>query len=215
MRMTDLTDRVALVTGASRGIGAATAIRLAQAGADVALGCGRNRDRAEEVAAEIRNLGRRATVVAGDLADPDVPARIAVQAAARLGPVDVLVANAGTRPRADLAHVDVRSWDHVLNVNLRAPFLLAQVVVPHMRDQRYGRIVFVSSVAAFTGGIFSPQYTASKAGLIGLTHAIARPLAADGITVNPGEVADVVVAVIGHEFMTAQTVSVDGGMYPR
>ena len=188
--MTDLTDRVALVTGATRGIGAATAIRLAQAGADVAVGCGRNRDRAEEVAAEIRNLGPRATVVAGDLADPDVPARIAVQAAARLGPVDVLVAYAGTGPRADLADVDVR-------------------------DQRYGRIVFVSSVAAFTGGIFSPQYTASKAGLIGLTHAIARPLAADGITVNPGEVADVVVAIIGHEFMTAQTVSVDGGMYPR
>ncbi len=91
--MTDLTDRMARVADASRGIGAATAIRLAQAGADVAVGCGRNQDRAEEVAAEIRNLGRRATVVAGDL-----PIRIAVKTSARLGPVDVLVANAGTGP---------------------------------------------------------------------------------------------------------------------
>jgi 3-oxoacyl-[acyl-carrier protein] reductase len=245
--MTDLTGKVALVTGASRGIGAATAVRLAEAGADVAVGCGRNREAAEEVAATITGLGRRAVVVSGDMADPDVPRRIVAQAAERLGPVDVLVANAGTGTRMDLDDVDVAAWDHDMAVNLRAPFLLAQAVAPHMREQRFGRIVFLSSVAAFLGGILSPQYTASKAGLIGLTHNLAAALAPHGVTVNavtpgliatdmltgdprletlersvpvgrlgePGEVADLIVAVAQNAYMTAQTVSVDGGRYPR
>jgi len=141
----------------------------------------------------------------------------------------------------------VAAWDHVMAVNLRAPFLLAQAVVPHMREQRYGRIVLLSSVAAFLGGILSPQYTASKAGLIGLAHSLAATLAPHGITVNaiapglimtdmlagdprletlersvpvgrlgqPAEVADVIVAVARNAYMTGQTVSVDGGRYPR
>jgi len=245
--MTDLAGRVALVTGASRGIGAATAVRLAEAGADVAVGCGRHREAAEEVAGKISGLGRRAVVVSGDMADPYVPRRVAAEAAERLGPVDVLVANAGAGIRMDLDDVDVAAWDYDLAVNLRAPFLLAQAVAPHMREQRFGRMVFLSSVAAFLGGILSPQYTASKAGLIGLTHNLAATLAPYGITVNaitPGliatdmlagdprldalersvpagrlgqsaEVADLIVAVAGNAYMTAQTVSVDGGRYPR
>ena len=245
--MTDLTGKVALVTGASRGIGAATAVRLAEAGADVAVGCGRNREAAEEVAGKISGLGRRAMVVSGDLADPDVPRRIVAQACERLGPVDVLVANAGSGMRMDLDDVDVAAWDYDMAVNLRAPFLLAQAVAPHMREQRFGRIVFLSSVAAFLGGILSPQYTASKAGLIGLTHNLAAALAPHGVTVNavtpgliatdmlagdprldalersvpvgrlgqPAEVADLIVAVAQNAYLTAQTVSVDGGRYPR
>jgi len=190
--MTDLAGRVALVTGASRGIGAATAVRLAEAGADVAVGCGRHREAAEEVAGKISGLGRRAVVVSGDMADPYVPRRVAAEAAERLGPVDVLVANAGAGLRMDLDDVDVAAWDYDLAVNLRAPFLLAQAVAPHMREQRFGRMVFLSSVAAFLGGILSPQYTASKAGLIGLTHNLAATLAPYGITVNaitPGLIA--------------------------
>jgi 3-oxoacyl-[acyl-carrier protein] reductase len=245
--MTDLTGKVALVTGASRGIGAATAIRLAEAGADVAVGCGQHRAAAEEVAGKISGLGRRAVVVSGDMADPDVPRRIVAQTAERLGPADVLVANAGTGARMDLDDVDVAAWDYDLAVNLRAPFLLAQAAAPHMRAQRFGRIVFLSSVAAFLGGILSPQYTASKAGLIGLTHNLAAALAPHGITVNaiapgliatdmlagdprlealersvpagrlgqPAEVADLIVAVAQNAYMTGQTVSVDGGRYPR
>jgi 3-oxoacyl-[acyl-carrier protein] reductase len=245
--MTDLTGKVALVTGASRGIGAATAVRLAEAGVDVAVGCGRNREAAEEVAGKITGLGRRAVVLSGDMADPDVPRRIAAQASERLGPVDILVANAGTGIRMDLDDVDVAAWDHDMAVNLRAPFLLAQAVAPHMREQGFGRIVFLSSVAAFLGGILSPQYTASKAGLIGLTHNLAAALAPHGVTVNavtpgliatdmltgdprlealersvpvgrlgqPAEVADLIVAVAQNAYMTAQTVSVDGGRYPR
>ena len=245
--MTDLTDRVALVTGASRGIGAATAIRLAQAGAHVAVGCGKNREAAEEVAGQISALGRRAVVLPGDMADPDVPRRTVAEVAEHLGPVDVLVANAGVGIRMDLDDVDAAAWDHDMAVNLRAPFLLAQAAVPHMREQRFGRIVFLSSVAAFLGGILSPQYTVSKAGLIGLTHNLAATLAPYGITVNaispgliatdmladdprretlergvpvgrlgqPAEVADLIAAVAGNAYMTAQTVSVDGGRYPR
>jgi 3-oxoacyl-[acyl-carrier protein] reductase len=243
----DLSGRVALVTGGSRGIGAATALRLAEAGADVAVGCGQHHEAAEEIAGKITGLGRRAVVVSGDMADPDVPRRIVAETAERLAPVDILVANAGTGVRADLDDVDVAAWDHVMAVNLRAPFLLAQAVVPHMREQRYGRIVLLSSVAAFLGGILSPQYTASKAGLIGLAHSLAATLAPHGVTVNaiapglimtdmlagdprletlersvpvgrlgqPAEVADVIVAVARNAYMTGQTVSVDGGRYPR
>jgi 3-oxoacyl-[acyl-carrier protein] reductase len=245
--LTDLTGKVALVTGASRGIGAATAVRLAEAGADVAVGCGRNREAAEKVAGQVTALGRRAIVVSGDLADPDVPRRLAAEVAGRLGPADVLVANAGSGTRMDLDDVDVAAWDYDMAVNLRAPFLLAQAVAPHMREQGFGRIVFLSSVAAFLGGILSPQYTASKAGLIGLTHNLAAALAPHGVTVNavtpgliatdmltgdprldalersvpvgrlgqPAEVAGLIVAVVQNAYMTAQTVSVDGGRYPR
>ena len=247
MTDSDLSGRVALVTGGSRGIGAATALRLAEAGADVAVGCGQHREAAEEIAGEITGLGRRAVVVSGDMADPDVPRRIVAETAERLAPVDILVANAGTGVRAYLDDVDVAAWDRVMAVNLRAPFLLAQAVVPHMREQRYGRIVLLSSVAAFLGGILSPQYTASKAGLIGLAHSLAATLAPHGITVNaiapglimtdmlagdprletlersvpvgrlgqPAEVADVIVAVARNAYLTGQTVSVDGGRYPR
>src|SRR5579859_1129549 len=146
--MTDLTDRVALVTGASRGIGAAIAIGLAEAGADVAVGCGRNREAAGKVAGQVRALGRRAVVVAGDMADPDVPRRVAAEVSERLGPADVLVANAGSGVRMDLDDVDAAAWDYDMAVNLRAPFLLAQAVAPHMREQRFGRIVFLSSAGS-------------------------------------------------------------------
>jgi 3-oxoacyl-[acyl-carrier protein] reductase len=243
----DLNGRVALVTGGSRGIGAATALRLAEAGADVAVGCGQHREAAGEIAGKITGLGRRAVVVSGDMADPDVPRQVIAETAERLGPVDILVANAGTGTRADLDDVDVAAWDHVMAVNLRAPFLLAQAAVPGMRERRFGRIVFLSSVAAFLGGILSPQYTASKAGLIGLAHSLAASLAPHGITVNaiapgliasdmligdprlealersvpvgrlgqPAEVADLIVAVARNAYMTGQTISVDGGRYPR
>jgi 3-oxoacyl-[acyl-carrier protein] reductase len=243
----DLSDRVALVTGGSRGIGAAAAISLAEAGADVAVGCGRNRDSAERIAEQVRSLGRRAVVVAGDMADPEVPPQVIAETADRLGPVDVLVANAGIGTRVELEDVDVAAWDHVLAVNLRAPFQLAQAAVPYMREQGWGRIIFLSSVAAFLGGILSPQYTASKAGLIGLTHCLAATLAPHGITVNaispgliltdmlardprlaeleasvpagrlgqPAEVADLITAVARNPYLTSQTLSVDGGRYPR
>lgn len=157
---------------------------LSAAGADVALGYRHNRTDAEALAARLGANGRRAVAVGGDMAVPDQVRGVVGATVAQLGPVDVLVANAGAGERAALADLDVEAWDRMMAVNLRAPFLLAQAVVPGMRSRRFGRIVFMSSVAAFTGGILGPHYTASKAGLIGLARSLAGSLAADGITVN-------------------------------
>jgi 3-oxoacyl-[acyl-carrier protein] reductase len=243
-----LTGRVALVTGASRGIGRAVAECLGRGGVDVAVGYGKARDAAEEVAEVVRASGRRAITVGGDMADPKAVLAVVEDTTDRLGPVDILVANAGVGERADLEEIAVEDWDRMLAINLRAPFLLAQAVAPGMRQRRFGRIVFMSSVAAFTGGILAPHYTASKAGLIGLTHALARPLAPHGVTVNAiapalvetemlrgnpaigkgladqipvgrlgtvEEVADLTVAVLRNGYITGQTISIDGGLYPR
>ena len=182
--MADLRGRVALVTGASRGIGKAVALRLASAGADVGVAYAGHRENALAVADAVREAGRKAAVLAADMAVPSEVRALVSDAESELGPVDVLVANAGIGPRADLEDIDVEEWDRVMAVNLRAPFLLAQAVVPGMRDRGFGRIVLMSSVAAFTGGILGPHYTSSKAGLIGLARALARPLAPHGVTVN-------------------------------
>jgi 3-oxoacyl-[acyl-carrier protein] reductase len=113
-----------------------------------------------------------------------VPERLVDRAASELGPVEVLVANAGYGPQRSWDAVDHRLWDTTLAVNLRAPFFMAQRALPGMVERGYGRILFVSSVAALTGGIVGPHYTASKAALHGLTHHLASRVAKDGVTVN-------------------------------
>ena len=242
-----LDGRVALVTGGSGGIGRALSRRLALAGAAVAVSYGANAAAAGEVVCELAGAGHRAVALGGDLRQAEAPEALVAGVEQALGPVDVLVANAGVSRPLEFDDIDLATWDETLAVNLRAPFLLAQAAVPGMRERRFGRIVFLSSVAAFLGGILSPQYTASKAGLIGLMHSLARALAPHGVTVNavapglvetdmlaedprrgdirrhvpvgrlgrPEEVADLVAAVVGNAFITAQTVSVDGGIYPR
>ena len=235
--------RVALVTGASGGIGAAIARRLAAAGAHVALAYGAGADRAAALRDE---LGGRAIAVGADLRDAEAPGRVVDAVEARLGPVDVLVANAGMGERRTLDVVSLEDWDATLDVNLRAPFLLAQRIVPGMRERGWGRVLLMSSVAAATGGLVGPHYAASKAGLDGLVHFIAAREAANGITVNalapaliedtamlpgdpgdlaeripvrrlgrPEEVADLALAVLGNGYMTGQVVGIDGGMHPR
>ena len=179
-----LQTRVALLTGASGGIGKAIGRRLAEAGADVCLAYGRHADDAEEVAAYARGLGRRAVTVAADLADPDAPAELVARARTELGDVDVLVANAGTADIRGWHNIDLASWNATMAVNLTAPFLLAQQVLPGMIERRFGRILFISSVAAFSGGVVGAHYAASKAGLHGLMHHLAPRVAADGVTVN-------------------------------
>jgi 3-oxoacyl-[acyl-carrier protein] reductase len=245
----DLNGRVALVTGASRGIGAAIARQLAEVGADVAVGYESDRTAAEEQTASISGMGRRAVAVGGDVSDPAALEEMAGIVESELGPVDILVSNAGIAPQQSLEEITVEDWDRVMDVNLRPAFLLAKRFVPGMREREWGRIVFISSVAAFTGGIVGPHYTTSKAGLIGLARALAGPLAPHGVTVNavapalieggetlPGdeesrrqlagrvpvgrlgrseEVAEAVLALVSNPFITAQTISVDGGMHPR
>jgi 3-oxoacyl-[acyl-carrier protein] reductase len=179
-----LAGHIALLTGASGGIGKAIGRRLADEGLDVCLSYGRHGDDAEAVAEYARALGRRAITVAADLSDPSAPEAVVEKAERELGHVDVLVANAGAADIKGWQDIDLASWNATLAVNLTAPFLLAQRVLPGMVERRFGRILFISSVAAFTGGVVGAHYAASKAGLHGLMHHLAPRVAADGVTVN-------------------------------
>jgi len=179
-----LAGHIALLTGASGGIGKAIGRRLADEGLDVCLSYGRHGDDAEAVAEYARALGRRAITVAADLSDPSAPEAVVEKAERELGHVDVLVANAGAADIKGWQNIDLASWNATLAVNLTAPFLLGQRVLPGMVERRFGRILFISSVAAFTGGVVGAHYAASKAGLHGLMHHLAPRVAADGVTVN-------------------------------
>ena len=179
-----LSNKVALVTGASGGIGQAIARRLADEGVSVALAYGANPEPAQALADRLVADGGHALAIGADLRRSDAPAELLAAVAPHLGSVDVLVAAAGLGRRQTLEEVSVEDFDEMIAVNLRAPFLLAQQTLPTMRATGFGRILFVSSVAAFTGGIVGPHYAASKAGLHGLTHFLASRTAGDGITVN-------------------------------
>lgn len=215
-----LAGRVALVTGASGGIGAALCQRLARAGAQVAVHYRSDRASAERVAGSIEAAGGQASVFAADLAGKEAPDRLVDEVEAGLGPVDVLAANAGLSRPGSYDEVDSAIFDETLAVNLRAPYLLARRVLPRMRQRRFGRILFTSSVAALTGGIVGPHYAASKAGLHGLTHHLASRVAADGVTVNaiapaliadtdmlPGDPADLAQGIPVHRLGTPDEVA--------
>lgn len=179
-----VTGRVALVTGGSGGIGAALCRALAAEGATVAVHYRDRSELAESIAREIVAGGGRAAAFPADLLVPRASELLVDAVESRLGPVDILVANHGHAHKATFDEVDAGAWDETLAINLRAPFLLAQRVIPGMKDRGFGRILFISSVAGFTGGIVGPHYAASKAGLHGLTHHLASRVAEAGITVN-------------------------------
>ncbi len=179
------------------------------------------------------------------MSDPAAPAALIASAEDALGPVDILVANHGLARKRSYEDVDAAAFDRTLAVNLRAPFLLAQRVLAGMRARRFGRILFMSSTAAFRGGVVGPDYAASKAGLHGLTYFLANRTAGDGVTVDaiapgfvetpmlpgdadelarmvpvgrvgrPEEVADLAVAVLSNGYMTNHVLGIDGGMHPR
>ena len=177
-------NKVALVTGASGGIGQAVARRLAAEGASVALAYGANAEPAQTLADELVTQGGHAVAVGADLRHADAAAELLAEVEPQLGSIDVLVAAAGLGRQQTLEEVSIEDFDEMLAVNLRAPFVLAQKTLPGMRARGFGRILFVSSVAAFTGGIVGPHYAASKAGLHGLTHFLASRVAGEGVTVN-------------------------------
>ncbi len=176
--------RVALVTGGSGGIGRQLSVQLAAAGAAVAVHYAAGRAAADEVVEKIRADGGQATAIGADLRERESPAQLVDEVERTLGPVDLLCANAGLGRSAGYEEVDAEAFDETVAVNLRAPFLLARRVLPDMRERRFGRILFTSSVAALTGGIVGPHYASSKAGLHGLTHFLAARVARDGVTVN-------------------------------
>jgi NAD(P)-dependent dehydrogenase (short-subunit alcohol dehydrogenase family) len=175
-----LDGQVALVTGASSGLGRATAVALAQAGADVAL-LARGKQDLEQTAAEVERAGRRALVLVADLADAEQLTGAVARAVEAFGRVDVLVNAAGTDVPAPVAELATSDWDRVLAVNLRAPFVLARAVFPHMRAVGGGTIVNVSSVAGRRGWANAAAYCASKFGLTGLTQALAAEGRAHGV----------------------------------
>ena len=180
----DLHGRIALITGASGGIGYATALRMAEVGADIALGYAHKEQAAHVLADHIRQMGRRALPKRADLNKPAQVQALVDVTEAQLGPIDILISNAGMGNRKRLEELTLEEWDQTMQVNLRAAFVLAQRITPGMRERRWGRVIFVSSVAAFTGGIVGPHYAASKAGLLGLMHSLASSLAPHGVTVN-------------------------------
>jgi 3-oxoacyl-[acyl-carrier protein] reductase len=240
--MTDLTGRVALVTGASRGIGRAIAVSLAEAGAAVAVNYREKQAEAEAVAQAIKANGGRAHAVRADVSQAGEVARMMAEVERALGPVDVLVNNAGVglvRTVDDLSEAD---FDLTIAVNLKSVFLCTQAVIPGMRARQWGRIVNISSGAARGAGGVGPHYNASKAGMEGMTRGYAARLVKDGITVNavapsliatdmvkqglassasriplgrfgtPDECAQIVLMLAGNAYMTGQTVALSGGM---
>ncbi len=179
--MTDFTGRVAIITGAARGLGHAAVERLHERGASVAVNV-RDRPRAESLA---RSIGERALAVPGDIAAPGVPEEIVRLTVERFGRVDILINNAALARSTRFSELTAEEWRQALEINLTAPFLLTKAVLPAMKAQHYGRIINVSSSAGRTvSTLGGAHYTASKAGLLGLTRAAAKELGKFGITVN-------------------------------
>jgi 3-oxoacyl-[acyl-carrier protein] reductase len=180
----DLHNRVALVTGGSRGIGRAIALVLADAGAAVAVNYRERAQEAAEVVEAIHATGRLTTAIGADVSVRQSVVDMIAQIESELGPIDVLVNNAGTATIRGLDDLDEAEFDRTLTVNLKSAFLCTQAVLPGMRARRWGRIVNISSAAARGPGVVGVHYNASKAGLEGLTRGYAARLAKDGITVN-------------------------------
>lgn len=185
----DLTDRVALVTGANAGIGQAIAVALAGAGADVACA---GRSRSNETVAAIRGSGRRALDIEADLSSIRPIPQVIEQTLDGLGGLDILVNNAGIIRRADSLQLSEMDWDDVLDTNLKSAFFLAQAAGRHMVGKGRGKIINIASMLSFQGGIRVASYTASKSAIAGVTRLLASEWAPRGINVNaiaPGYIA--------------------------
>jgi 3-oxoacyl-[acyl-carrier protein] reductase len=229
----DLSGQVALVTGASRGIGRAIAVRLAACGARVA-GVARTIDGLEGTLQAIRDAGGTAEGFAGSVADPNDVKRIVDEVEAKFEKVHVLVNNAGVTKDGLFLRMEDEAWDQVIDTNLKGTFLFCRAVGVMMMRQRYGRIVNISSVSGIMGNPGQANYSASKAGIIGLTRTVARELITTDMTDvlpekvktevkeripvrrlgSPEDVADLVcyLAGPGAGYLTGQVIAVDGGM---
>ena len=178
-----LAGKVAVVTGAGRGIGKAISLNLASAGADIGVN-DVNTEAIARAVADIEAMGRKAVPLAADVSDPDAVDQMMQRVLDAFGKIDILVNNAGIIRDNFLARLEKEDWDAVLDVNLTGTFLCTKSAARHMMKQRHGRIINISSVVGFMGNIGQPNYAASKAGIAGFTKAVARELAPRGITVN-------------------------------
>lgn len=179
-----MTTKTALVTGASRGIGRAVAVALAQAGYDVAINYSSNVSAAEEAAQAVKACGQKAVLVQGDVSRKEEAERIVAETQKEFSHIDVLVNNAGITRDTLVRRMKEADWDAVLSTNLKGVFLMTQAVIGDMFKQRRGVIINMSSVVGVTGNIGQANYAAAKAGVIGLTKANAKEFAARGIRVN-------------------------------
>jgi 3-oxoacyl-[acyl-carrier protein] reductase len=238
-----LTSRTTLVTGASRGIGKAIAIALAEAGANVAVNYRERKAEAEETVKIIKALGRKAAAFQADVSNAKAVTDLIQRIEAVLGPIDILVNNAGVALRRSLDELTEEDFDRTIATNLKSAFLCTHAVFTGMRERGWGRIINISSGAARAAGVVGAHYNASKAGMEGLTRGYAARLAKDGVTVNAvapslidtemigphrsenagripvgrlgtgEEVAAVVVMVAANAYITGQTVQVNGGLH--
>lgn len=236
-----LKGRTALVTGGSRGIGAAVCRAFAEAGAAVAINCRERMEEAGQLAREIGKQRGRAIVVTADVSQREQVAAMVEDVTAELGPIDILVNNAGIAIPRGIDDLTEEDFDRTILVNLKSAFLCTQAVLPSMRARKWGRIVNISSGAARGAGSIGPHYNASKAGMEGLTRGYAARLVKESITVNavapslietdmmrdqpqlvsriplgrfgtPEEVAKAVMLLVDNAYMTGQTVALSGGM---
>ena len=187
-----LEGKVAFVTGGSRGIGKAIALTLAEAGAEVAINYAGNVAAAEEVAAEIRKMGRRALIFQGDVSKTEIAAEMMDAVVAEFGHCDILVNNAGITRDGLLMRMKEEDWDAVLNTNLKGVYNCTKAAIKYMMKQKSGKIVNISSVVGVMGNAGQANYAAAKAGCIGFTKSVAKEVASRGITVNavaPGFIA--------------------------
>ncbi|MDB5400635.1 MAG: 3-oxoacyl-ACP reductase FabG [Rhodopila sp.] len=238
----NLDGRIALVTGGSRGIGAAIALVLAEAGAAVAINYRERAVDAERIAAAVTAIGPRVMTVAADVSNGEAVVSMIRTVTETLGPIDILINNAGIALIRGIDDLTEADFDQTISVNLKSAFLCTQAVLPYMRAQGWGRIVNISSGAARGAGGVGLHYNASKAGMEGLTRGYAARLVKQGITVNAvapslietdmvtsglassasripvgrfgtsKEVAQVVLMLIGNAYMTGQTIALSGGM---
>lgn len=201
-----MSEKCALITGASRGIGAAIALRLAKDGFNIAINCRSGIEKAQQVAEEIRKLGRRAEVFQADVADEQQCADMVKAVVQSFGGIDVLVNNAGITKDGLLLRMSPSQFDDVINTNLRSAFLMIRYVSPIMLKARSGRIINIASVAGVYGNQGQANYSASKAGLIGLTKSVSKELGSRGINCNavaPGLISTDMAAQLGEETQKA------------
>ena len=183
--------KVALVTGASRGIGRAIALSLASDGLAVAVHYDKSADAAAKVVSEITESGGTAIAFQGNLASPDVPADLVARVKSQLGSIDILVNNAAVMTDSSIAEMSDEMWDETIAVNLSAVFKLTRACIPAMVENKWGRIISISSQVAQTGSANHAHYSATKASLLGFTYSAAKELGASGITANvvlPGRI---------------------------
>jgi len=200
----NLEGKVALVTGGSRGIGRAIALRLAEDGADVAINYQASKEQAEEVSDAIDSIGKRSCIVQANVNDFEQVNTMRDEVIKELGKIDILVNNAGITRDKSFVKMTPQMWSDVISVNLDGPFYCTKAVIEGMIERKYGRIVNISSVIGRMGNYGQSNYSASKAGLIGLTKTLAKEFASKGITVNavaPGYVGTEMVKSVPKEIL--------------